>query len=344
MRALPPPWKVALRKSRSAADSAGADAILTVEPPVGDPIRFMVETARPSASMTAVVAQVRDLQRYEQRPILLVTRFANPTLRVALERLGLSYVDATGWIYLRDDTRGLFVRSEGAARGPRDRARNDITRLSGAATSRVIEELVLVERPIGVRDLAELADVSPGTVSKVLPTLVSAGTIERDAGGVVTLVRKRTLVERWSRDYRFDRTNHNVQYFLFPRGVDRLLKQLDGSVGFATTGIVAASTYLAGGTIPVVPTLRVSLYAADPDSLAHDLNLADADAPSANCVIARPSDLSVLGRATRPHGQLPAVTLPRVLADLMTTPGRDSLVAEQLMDQLSETDPGWIES
>src|SRR5680860_1177826 len=48
-----------------------------------------------------------------------------------------------------------------------------------------------------------------------------------------------------------------------------------------------------------------------------------------------------LASPDRRASNLPLAPLPQVLADLLTLPGRESLLADQLMDQLAESDQMW---
>jgi len=62
---------------------------------------------------------------------------------------------------------------------------------------------------------------------------------------------------------------------------------------------------------------------------------------SSNVVITAPRDPDLVTSPTLSDSDLPLAPLPQVLADLLTLPGRESLLAEQLMDQLAESDPMW---
>ena len=71
-----------------------------------------------------------------------------------------------------------------------------MVRLNGVAASRTIRALVTTALPIGVRGLADFADVSPGSVSKLLATLAAEGIVDRDGRGGVAVVRRRALIQR----------------------------------------------------------------------------------------------------------------------------------------------------
>jgi hypothetical protein len=93
----------------------------------------------------------------------------------------------------------------------------------------------------------------------------------------------------------------------------------------------------------VVPTTTLTLYSTDTDATVASLRLVAADRPSANVLIAEPVDPALVQSPAAAVDGIPVVALPQVLADLLTLPGRESLLAEQLMDHLASTDPTWKE-
>ena len=84
------------------------------------------------------------------------------------------------------DNPAIFIRTEGADR-PAPRVASEVTRLNGIAVGRIIRTLLEIQPPIGVRDLSQRARVkSAGSVSKLLPTLVSAGAVVRYENAQIT--------------------------------------------------------------------------------------------------------------------------------------------------------------
>jgi hypothetical protein len=131
--------------------------------------------------------------------------------------------------------------------------------------------------------------------------------------------------------------------FLAPRGIEPILQQLTNTGGQCVTGGFAGRDYLSAGTVPVVPPSTLCLYVNDPTSLAADLKLTRVERPTSNVIMAVPRDPEMLDAPLRGKSGLPLAPLPQVLADLLTLPGRESLMAEQLMDQLADADPTWSE-
>ena len=185
-----------------------------------------------------------------------------------------------------------------------------------------------------MRDLGALADVSPGSVSKLLPTLAGEGIVDRDGRGAVVAVRRRALIQRWVRDYAYPKANGSLHYAIAPRGLDRTLTRLVGlPMPVTLTGSAAARRLLPEGTTSVVPLRLLALYADDPGGLADELRLIPAESATANIVVAVPQDGAVLTNEVAP--------VALVLADLLTLPGRGDAEAEQLMDALARTDQAW---
>ena len=209
--------------------------------------------------------------------------------------------------------------------------------MNGIAAGRTIRALATIDPPIGVRGLAIVAGVSPGSAANLLTTLSAEGIVDRDEAGAVVGVRRRDLIRRWVQDYSFAKANPTVSYFIAPRGLERAMTapgDVDG--GVALTGSAAARRLLPDGAVPVVPLRLLALYAADPAQVAGALGLIDADLATANVVIVTPQDRDILDAS-----RMTTAPAPLVVADLLTLPGRSDAGAEQLMETLTATDPAW---
>lgn len=327
---LPDTWSTDLSLDRGTPDW-GVDGVLTVRTPTGWSVPFLIEAKLAiRGSAKATITQLSTVAR--GRPAVIITDFANPALRTGCETAGISYLDATGWAYLRDDNTGLFVRSQGALRSPTPTIkRTAMSRLDGPGASSVVRALWDAPLPIGVRDLAERAAVSPGTVAKVLPTLAAYGVVVRGNAGIVVELNRRGLIERWTQDYRIYESNPEVLWRLAPRGPDyafaRLLEPTTpGTQRCALTGYLGALPYLPEKVAPVIPNSLLAVYSDEPARLGDALKLRPATPTTANVVLLRPRDLSLLRLAPV------AVPLPQLLADLMTMGGRFDELAEQLFE------------
>lgn len=341
-RAVPESWVVSFKDAERRRDNTRRDGTLDLVGPGGARVRFVVETKRSGLSASTLVLALKARAHEEDgTPLLYLTDYINPVVREALTKAGISYVDGTGWIRLVSDDPPVIVSAEGATRSPRPRASNATVRLNGRAAGRIIRTLLQEPPPFGVRGLAKRSVTSPGSVSKLLPTLVADGAVDRDDSGSVTWVRRRRLLERWVTDYSFLNSNSLVLDYLAPRGLDRVIEQLRSREGVCTTASAAGRTYLPQGITPVVPLTLLACYADDVQSLAADLGLVRVDRQSSNVLITTPADPLLLKAPRRTDEGLPTAPLSQVLADLLSLPGRAAQEAEQLMDTLAAADPAW---
>ena len=326
---LPPSWRLEMQKS-----DTGSLTTVSLVGPNGERATYAVELERAGQSIAMVSTRLRDLQRRTELPALYLSTYVGPTLRSTLEQEGVSYSDTSGWVRVVSDSPLILLTGQGARKAPHDPRVADITRFNGRAAGRLIRALLERQFPLGVRELAIVARTSPGSVSKLLPTLAREGIIERDESGRVATVRRRELVTRWVQDYSFRKTNQPTKFFLAPRGLDWVLQQIAGTSRPVTlTASAAARQMTPEATTAVVPLTLLALYTDDPELLADELGLVSVDQPSANVVIARPQDIGVLDADLAPVGL--------VLADMLSLPGRGIAEPEQLMDELARTDPLW---
>ena len=326
---LPEAWSVSSEMFPECREQ-GVDGQITLRTPSGEQANFaFVEISR-----AASVRLFTPFSVVASKPVIVVSDYIPPRLRSELSASGLGYADATGWVSLVSECPLVLLTGRGAKRGPQKEGSTAVARLSGVAVNRIIRALCAVTTPIGVRELASVAGVSPGSVSKLLPTLVAEGVVDQPERGPVENVHCRDLIRRWVQDYSFMRTNKSVGFFISPRGVKYAKEQInEGSASATLTGSSAARLLLPEGVTPVVPERLLSLYASAPDVLADQLGLIPADPGTANVVIAVPQAPEILADPIAPTAL--------VLADLLTLPGRGDAEAEQLMDVLAASDQRW---
>ncbi len=336
---LPATWRLDNRQE-TASNDHGFDVIVELAGPTAEKAPFVVEAKR-SATVSLLIPALRELEQARGMPVLFVSDYIGPALREALTSEGFGFADATGWVRVTSASPLVLLTGQGAARAPRAPRSSAVTRLNGLAASRTIRALVTADLPIGVRNLAVLADVSPGSVSKLLATLTAEGIVDRNATGSILTVRRRALLRRWVLDYSFAKTNSSVGYYIAPRGLERTLVRLADEKNAAITGSAAARRLLPESTTSVVPLRLLAIYARHPAELASELRLIDADPTTANVMIARPQDPDLL--APPDNDDLVTTPLPLVIADLLTLPGRSDAEAEQLMDALADNNEAWKE-
>lgn len=186
--ALPPGWSL---RARHQSKDRAADAEWTLRAPDGDAVLFAVEVKRPltGRQVDDVLAQ---LGRVHGRP-LVAAPFLSRTLRDTLVARGVSYADATGNVRLLADRPGLFVERQGATKDPWP-ADDALKSLRGRAAGRAVRALIDFRPPYGVRDLAQRAGVSLGSLSRTLDLLDREGLVTRgDRGDVIELDWERAI-------------------------------------------------------------------------------------------------------------------------------------------------------
>jgi hypothetical protein len=199
---------------------------------------------------------------------------------------------------------------------------------------RVVRALLDFFPPIRIRQLSELSGASLGSTYRVVDFLEREAILERDDAGAIKAVDWRPLIERWSEDYDFNRSNI-VRVFLEPRGLDavvRRLKDIDGK--YAITGSVAANRIA-----PYAESKTLSIFVEDIDETAERLALRETPSGS-NVVLAVPYDPVAFERSIQANGLRFAAT-SQVVVDLMSGPGRSPAEAEALLDWMSENEGGW---
>jgi hypothetical protein len=271
---------------------------------------------------------------------MLAAPFISPTTRAQLDQRGLGWFDTTGNLRLRLNRPAVFLDRAGADRsGLRDPADRLLKSLRGPAAAKVVLELCETSLPVGVRDLAERAQVGAATSARVLELLDREAVIERNEDGALTTVHKRALIDRWTQDYKV-MTSNEVIATLDPRGLNHALNALSSvGTGVAVTGSAAARAYLPDDVTPVSPLVSLSLYAGDPIGLMGQLGLRAVERGT-NVLVMRPYDEVVYAKSRLVDGVSFAAPA-QVVADLLTGPGRSSEEAEQLIAALGSDEQGW---
>jgi hypothetical protein len=268
----------------------------------------------------------------EQRPLLVTAAYLSQGVRQAIEDEGASYVDQTGNVRVVLDDPGLFIVTSGAESNPWPEERRFTLR--GTKAGRVVCALARAKPPLGVRELAASADTDPGYVSRLLGMLDREAIVDRTARGRVERIDWRKLLLRWSEDAPLE-SRTTASTWLAVRGLKSLWDSLRGAdIPYLVTGSAVAA-----GIAPVAPTRLASVYVEDPEGAAKALGLLAADA-GANVVLLQPEDDTLFARADDRDG-LRTATLPVVVADLLSGPGRSPAEAESLMDWMSTHEEVW---
>jgi hypothetical protein len=341
---LPKGWRVDV--ATEAKERLPYDALLTLTSADGTEATFIVEAKTVlRASATDLVNQLRAVARAgSAQPLVLITEYASPPLRRELEEAAIGYLDTTGWAYLASSNPIVLIRLEGANKPPRPRESAATARLNGPAVARAIRRLLAAQPPLGIRELAAQSSSSPAAVSKLMPTLVDAGAVERSEDGTITKIRRRTLLDRWTADYSFVNSNGVVLDYVAPRGIGRTLERIRERDDIIVSGSAAVREYLPAGTTSVVPLGLLTLYGDDITEIARSLELVRADRTTSNVMITTSRDRMLLNDAKPSSSGFLIAPIAQVLADLLTVPrARMAQEAEQLIDALAMNDASWRE-
>jgi hypothetical protein len=264
---------------------------------------------------------------------LVLSRFLTPRTRTTLESLGLSYADATGNLRIATRVPPIFIELRGADSNPWAEDR-PLRSLRGPASARVVRALLDFEPPYALRLLAETAELSLGSASRVVSFLVSEALVERTGRGPIQSVDWKGLIRRWTQDYSLLEANRS-RFFLEPRGpraLETRLRELD--LPYAVTGSLAAAR-----RAEVAPAALAAVYVPNIEKAASRLALRDAPS-GGNAVLLEPlADLAF--ERTWDQDGITFAALPQVAADLLTSPGRGPAEAEALIEWMDGDQDAW---
>ncbi len=280
-----------------------------------------------------------------QVAVLVLAPWLSPRTRAVLERRGFGYLDLTGNISFHLALPPVHIATAGAQRNPVPSPHTH-RGLSGAKAGRLVRVLVDFEPPYTARELARVAGISEGYVSRLLDAMTDEALITRDGRDIVD-VDWVGLLEARSRSYRVLRANLVVPA-VARRGRSHVLDALATPVmeGRAfLTGSVAAQA-IAPVTVGGQLMLYVQPGPHEIDDVAADLGLLRSVEP------VEASD-GVLLLQTHNHGPLdrPAalegtpmvqrVGLSQLVLDCLGGPGRMPAEGEALLQHMRDTVGFW---
>ncbi len=290
--------------------------------------------------LPAVVAQLRGHVAQLAEPEIptvpvVVGRYLAPSVRAWLEDQGVSYIDVTGNLRVVAERPALYLRDVGTDRDPWRGPGRPRGTLQGPPAARVVRALVDFVPPVTVPELVRRSGASTVATYRVVEFLKQEGLIEQLPRGPITTVTWRRLLERWSEDYSFYRSN-TVGTYLQPRGIPVLLDGLRASedLRYALTGSLAAERMA-----PWAPPRLAMLYVDDPAIVAERLGLRAVDA-GANVLLAV-GDYDVVFGRTVVADDLNFVAPSQTAVDLLTAPGRGPAEAQALLEWMQTHEPDW---
>lgn len=334
---LPPKW--ALQVSIPGPNRL-IDAELRVRAPDGSEMVALVEAKRllNTRDVPTVVEKLRQAAATAAEggaALLLVARYIAPATRQRIVESGAGYIDVTGNLYLAGNQPALLLRDRGADRDPWRGPGRPRGTLKGPPAARVARALIDFAPPYSVPELAERAGASTGAAYRVVEFLEEQRFLQRAERGPITVVEWRAVLERWSNDYGFARSN-TVVTFLEPRGISAVRDRLRDNVDFdyAITGSMAAE-----GVAPYAPSRLAMIYVRDISSVAKALGLR-ATTTGANVALAAGEYDVTLERVRLVDG-LRYAALSQVAVDLLSGPGRNPSEALALLDWMERNESAW---
>lgn len=334
---LPSDWVI--QNLQGVGSSTSADAAFMLSSPDGLQTKILIETKRllETRDIPRVREQiVRNLGGDSQSIGMVVARYLSKSTREKLAKAGMSYVDATGNMYVRTQAPAVFISDRGADKDPWRGPGRPRGTLQGAPAAKVVRALLDFPGPWKIRELVKVSKASTGSVYRVIEFLESEALITRGDDGLIVVLNWTKLLRRWSEDYQFLRTNP-VTRWIAPRGLESFIERVredDDSV-YAVTGSIAAASWEA-----YAPTRSAMLYSTNPERSAANWGLRPAES-GVNVLLAQPAYDVVFERTIQRSDGLRLVAPTQVAVDLMTGPGRAPSEAEELLNWMESNERSW---
>ncbi|MFI7434673.1 hypothetical protein [Micromonospora haikouensis] len=333
---LPPGWTIDLAQH---GVPRRIDGIAELTAPDGTKAVLLIEAKRSvvTSDLAAILDQLRSysLPHVDHPVPMLAGRYIGPSARAWLEERGVSYADATGNIHIQLERPAMYLHDRGADRDPWRGPGRPRGTLQGHPAARVVRALADIARPMTVPELVRESGASTGATYRVVDFLKGETLVRRDPGGPLVDVEWRRMLERWSEDYGFQRSNI-VTAFLNPRGLPAFQETLRGihDMRYALTGSLAAHRLA-----PYAPAKLAMVYVDDVDQAAEQLKLRPVDS-GANVLLARGKYDVVFDRTVQ-DGGLIYVTPSQAAVDLLTGPGRSPAEGKELLDWMEKHERSW---
>ncbi len=333
---LPASWQLAVAEQEPRAvgpDRGLPDASLELRSPEGGSARLILECKR-RLEPNLVQAAIRQAKHFDGlAAVLLAAPYLSPRSRQLAVEGGANYLDLTGNVRLRLERPAVFIQLAGAQENPSNETR-PLGSLKGPAAARVVRAVCDHLPPYGVRELAQRAEASQASTSRVAELLSREALLQKDPRGRITAVDWPKVLERWSEDYHVLKSHRSVTA-LEPRGLAALPAKLKTlAVRHAVTGSLAAVRMA-----PAAPARLAMVFVEDIKAALAALELHPTDAGQ-NVILLQPSDGFVFAGAKSLDGLVCAAP-SQVAADLLTSPGRGPEEAKVLIEWMKEHERAW---
>lgn len=345
-RALPPAWKITKDLNLATARmSTEFDGILTIQNAKFEKMNFLV-AVKTELYRRDLERTIEALQRFQKEvdksAPMIMARFISEPVRKLLKDREISYVDATGNLQLVFPGKDYYIREVGGKSDPwrmQGRPRNT---LKGAPAAKVLRALIESPSALSIPELIKVAKSSSGVTYRVIEYLEKENLVTlqklQDRQKVkqqIVDVKWREIIERWSEDYGFVRSNSVLSY-LEPRGLERLLTKLgsEKKTEYVITGSLAANIYAPHAT----PKLAM-IYTKNPYELIDSLGLTRAD-NGPNVLIAS-TDYEIFFEQPTIIDGTKYVSPVLAALDLLTSPGRGPTEGEELLNWMEVNQGEW---
>jgi hypothetical protein len=336
-RRLPPDW---VAEEAVMENSDVADLVIKTPSNQGQ-ARFLVEV-KAAVSPRDIEALMGGpwrkswRQRMGNQPILLVAPYIGPRVRELLIEEGISYLDLTGNARISSDYPGVFVELRGATHDPRSTKPRAAIR--GAKAGAVVRVLVDAAPPYTGAEVARIANVNEGYLSRILDTLADEGLIDRERSGPVTRVDWPALLRRRSQALDLFRPAGTYRY-VARQGASALLDRLRNGTPSGPRLPTVTGSFAAARLAPVAaPTLLV-VYTPNPRDLGSELELLPAEA-GADTVLILPDNEVAFARSKRDGGVAWAAP-SQVAIDCLAGTGRMPSDGAALIAWMQDNEDRW---
>jgi len=340
---IPPGWLVETAVAEPSGDAPDQkqvrpDALMTLRASDGSSSTMAVEAKRSLSprEVDAVFAMFARLKVPAGGPSgLVVAPWLSQRAQDLLAADDINYLDLTGNVLLKLGDPALFIKMTGATRQPGRRPTSQ-ARVRGPKAGRLVRFLADVRPPYRVKEIAEVAGLASGYVSRLLDTLDGEAIVDRSRRGRVEAVDYEALLRRWAEYYDLLKSKE-AKTFIAPAGaaasVSRLVS-LRLAERFAVTGSFAAVRLA-----PIAAPVLLAIYTDDADSIASSLGLLPAD-EGANVALLKPFDPVVYERAAQEDG-LSYVAPSQAAVDCLAGNGRMPAEGEALLTWMKENESLW---
>lgn len=314
------------------------DAVIELSAPDGIKKAIVVEIKNQLDPKNVDFAISKAKQQNISDSILIAAPYLGERTREKLANAGANYIDLTGNVLIKIDQPAIYIDKQGADKNPW-RTKRPARTLKGIKAAKIVRTLCDFKPPLGVRELATLAQTDPGYVSRILEMLDREDLINRNEKGAVSSVDWASLLHAWSNDYSLLKYNSPFSY-LDPRGIDNFLNNIKGqtasglSFNYAITGSLSASR-----VAPFAPARMAICFVDNNEKAALALKLIPADA-GANVLLVEPKADFVFLRSRLENG-INYTALSQTVVDLLTGPGRNPAEAEALIEWMKENEDAW---